>query len=432
MLARSLPQRPVLGMVLKGYPRISETFISNEILKLEHLGFQIHLFSMRKPRESFTHASVKRIQARVDYLPEKMLGNLWRLISANFKLAKRRPQVYRRALVWALNRFKRTRKSATVKHLLQAGYMVERLLPGRPVVQLHAHFAHSPTSVAMFASLLSGIPFSFSAHAKDIFTSDRRQLREKINLARFVVTCTEFNRQHLLDLAGTSDTPIHRVYHGIDLTLFNSSGTVRPAMPPFEVLTIARLTGKKGLPTVLHAVRQLRAHGLALRHTLIGDGDDRELILALVRTLGLEETTRWLGTLPHEKVLDHYRRAHLFVLGCEVATNGDRDGIPNVLVESMALGVPVVATDVSAIPELIEHERTGLLVPPRQPGELGRAMKRLLCDEDLRADITMRARDKVWYEFDNQRLIADLADIYRRYVPVLSAADGSQGTRGSQ
>ena len=208
-------QKKVIGYILKGYPRISETFISNEILLLESLGFSLHLFSMRHPRESFTHKSVKLIRAQVDYMPETLLIPLPRLLYHNLLLAKKRPEAYSQAFRLMLTRWRRSRKVATIKHLLQAGYLVHSLLPGTDVHHLHAHFAHSPTSVALFASKLSGLPFSFSAHAKDIYTSAPRQLKEKIALAKFVVTCTEYNRNYLQELASDA-TVVHSVYHGID------------------------------------------------------------------------------------------------------------------------------------------------------------------------------------------------------------------------
>ena len=191
----------------------------------------------------------------------------------------------------------------------------------------------------LFASELSGLPFSFTAHAKDIYTSDSAQLREKIALARFVVTCTEYNRRHLLDLAGGARTPIHRIYHGIDTRLFAGDGDVNHApSPPFRLLTVARLIAKKGIPTILQALKILRERGIALDHTLIGDGPDRDRIVALIARLGLSGVCRWIGSRPHDVVLAHYRRADLFVLGCEVAADGDRDGIPNVLFEEHGHG----------------------------------------------------------------------------------------------
>jgi glycosyltransferase involved in cell wall biosynthesis len=406
--------RPVLGMVLKGYPRISETFISNEILLLEELGVPVHIFSMRRGRESFTHESVARIRAGVDYLPETFLRHAHRLLSNNLCLALRRPRRYMAGWAVARRRFLRTRNPASLRHFLQAGYLVNRCLPGRGVAHLHAHFAHSPTSVALYASELSGLPFSFTAHAKDIYTSEAVQLREKIARSRFVVTCTEYNRRHLSELAAGLPTPIHRVYHGIDTALFANGSAARPTpSPPFQLLTVARLIQKKGIPTVLRAVKQLHESGVRLTYTLIGDGQDRDRTLGCAGQLGLGSVFRWLGTQPHHVVLEHYRRADLFVLGCEVAEDGDRDGVPNVLFESMAMGVPVVATDVSGIPELVESGRTGLLIPPRQPQALADAMLTMLTDDGLRQRVIPAARDRVLRDFDHRALVGKLAEIYR-------------------
>ncbi len=407
---------PVLGMILKGYPRISETFISNEILLLEQLGFSVHLFSMRRPRESFSHESVQKIQADVDYLPESLLLPLPKLLYHNIQIAVNRPGAYREALKTALRRFSRTRRSATFKHLLQAGYLVNRLLPRRQIIHLHAHFAHSPTSVAMFAARLSGLPFSFTAHAKDIYTSDPEQLAEKIQFARFTITCTEYNKQYLENLSKTENTSIYRIYHGIDLNLFSAQTARREPTEPFKILTIARLTRKKGLHTVLKALRMLTDEGISIEHTLIGDGEERRTLLSLIRKLKLENIVRWTGTQPHDIVIDHYRKTDLFVLGCEIAPNGDRDGIPNVILESMAMGVPVVTSKVSAIPEVIEHEKTGLLVAPGQPEALARAIKRLLIDGPLRRTIVDNAREQI-RNFDNRVLARGLAEIYRERIP---------------
>ena len=415
-----------LGMILKGYPRISETFISNEILLLEKMGFPIHLFSMRQPRENFAHKSVAEIEAGVDYLPETLLRPLPRLLFHNCLLAASRPAAYARALKKALQRFLRTRKSATLKHLFQAGYLVRRLMPASPSLHLHAHFAHSPASVAMFASILSGLPFSFTAHAKDIYTSDPRQLREKMALAKFVVTCTEYNRHYLKSLFDGSPPPVYCVYHGIDTELFSQeSKHDEQVNPPYRILTVARLIAKKGLPTVYNALKILKDQRVDFEHTLIGDGDDREKIRTVIRDLGLGDQAHWLGTQPHDVVRAQYQRSHLFVLGCEVAPNGDRDGIPNVLLESMAMGVPVVATTVSAIPELIETGKTGLLVDPGSPEHLAAAMRRMLIDADLRRKIIPAARKRVVRDFNNRLLIRDLADIYRKEIAAfrLTAVD---------
>jgi glycosyltransferase involved in cell wall biosynthesis len=404
-------QKTTIGYILKGYPRISETFISNEIYLLEQLGFSLHLFSMREPRETFTHESVNQIRAGVDYLPSSLLLPLPRLLYHNLKLARQRPEAYSEALRLMVTRLRRSRKIATIKHLLQAGYLVQALLPGTEVRHLHAHFAHSPTSVALFAHKLCGLPFSFSAHAKDIYTSDQQQLQEKIAQAKFVVTCTEYNRRFLQSLS--SDGPsIHRVYHGIDAELFSGQSDFRKPTPPYQILSVARLVEKKGLPTVLSALRHLLDQGYSLHYTLIGDGEERRSILNQIHALGLEAICTCLGTQPHQRVIDEYRKADLFVLGCEVARNGDRDGIPNVFLESMAMGVPVLATRVSAIPELVEEGRTGLLVNPGEPEAMAQSMVTLLSDEELRHRIIDSARQRIQEEFNNQRLIQKLAAVF--------------------
>ncbi len=413
------PKKPVLGMILKGYPRISESFISNEILLLEQQGIPIHIFPMRQPRESFSHKSVQQINARVDYLPESILAALPQLLFYNLLLAIKAPGLYLRAIVVAFRRFLRTHKSATIKHLLQAGYLVQKLLPGSGVVHFHAHFAHSPSSVGMFASWLSGLEFSFTGHAKDIYTSNPLQLKEKMTKARFVVTCTEYNRRHLSMLAGNDNVPLYRIYHGIDLDLFSGGDLRRHPTVPYRLVTVARLVPKKGLSTVYRALQWLQKNDVDFQHTLIGDGDDRDKVLALIRDLGLSGSCKWVGTLAHEHVLDHYRRSDLFVLGCEQAANGDRDGIPNVFVESLAMGLPVVGTRLSAIPELIEDGKTGLLVQPGNDEEMASAMLRILVDTQLRERVIHSGKERVRQAFNNRELIEDLFSVYRKEVPEL-------------
>ena len=406
---------PVLAMILKGYPRISETFISNEIALLEQEGIHIRILSMRHPREDFTHESVKRIRARVDYVPETIAGHVVKLASANLACLVRSPKRYLKGLAEMVRRLVVTRKAATVKHLLQAGYLAARVLPGSGITHLHAHFAHSPTSVAVFLSILTGLPYSFTAHAKDIYTQNPDRLSGKIAKARFVATCTGYNKEYL-DRLNPNGTSIHRVYHGIDLALFSPGPLRIEASPPYEILTVARLTAKKGLPTVLRALAGLARQGVAFRHALIGSGEERENLERLARELGIYERIEWLGTKPHDAVVERLKRADLFLLGCEVSPNGDRDGIPNVLVEAMAMGVPVAATAVSAIPELIASGEHGLLCAPGDHDELARSAGRLLADSELRSRVIPQARQRVLEQFDNRRLVGELAALFRHHM----------------
>jgi glycosyltransferase involved in cell wall biosynthesis len=267
------------------------------------------------------------------------------------------------------------------------------------MAHLHAHFAHSPTSVAMFASEICGVPFSFTAHAKDIYTSDAAQLAEKIDKARFVVTCTKYNKAFLENLVG-GRREIHCVYHGIDLELFFAHAVDHTPAPPYTFLTIARIVEKKGIPDILAALAVLARENFPFRYVLIGSGDDTEAVRTRVRELGLENHVELAGTMTHEQVLERFQHADCFVLGCKVAASGDRDGIPNVIAESMALGVPVIGTRVSGIPELVDHEETGLLVDAANPRELADALKRIVTDLPLRERVIPAARRRVTDVFD--------------------------------
>jgi glycosyltransferase involved in cell wall biosynthesis len=411
------PTSPTLGYILKGYPRISETFISNEILLLEQQGFRMRLFPMRHPREDFCHDSVKQIQARVDYLPTELLLDFPRLLLPNIFLSIKRPGLFRQGLRLAYKRYKRTANLATFKHLLQAGFLTNsHLLQDRSITHLHGHFAHSPTSVTMFAALLSGRSFSFTAHAKDIYTSNPEQLREKIRLARFVITCTDYNRRYLEDIAEGLDTPIHCIYHGIDLKLFSPDTDHTNCTPPYKLLTVARITEKKGLPTLYRALRILKDKEIPFSHTLIGDGDDKDKILQLITDLKLDDNCQWLGTRTHKEVLKQFEESDLFVLACEIAANGDRDGIPNVLVESLAMGVPGLSTTVSAIPEILIHRESGITVTPSDPHIMARQIVAILTNRGLRKKIIHGGIQHTRDHFNNRSLVAQLGDIFREQL----------------
>ncbi len=410
-----------LAYILKGYPRISETFISNEILLLEKLGFRMHLFPMRHPRESFCHDSVKQIQARVDYLPTELLLEFHKLLLPNIFLAVKRPSLFKQGLQLANTRFKRTGKLATFKHLLQAGFLCNNhLLDSTTISHLHGHFAHSPTSVTMFASLLSGIPFSFTAHAKDIYTSNPDQLREKIRLAEFVVTCTDYNRQYLEKIADGLDTPVHCIYHGIDLKLFSPKADHTKCSSPYTLLTVARMTEKKGLPTLYKALKILKDKGFAFRHTLIGDGDDRDALLQYIKDLDLDDCCQWLGTRTHSEVLKQFEQSDLFVLACEIAANGDRDGIPNVLVESLAMQVPALSTTVSAVPEILLNGKSGITIEPGNAETMAAAIEETLSNSQLRKTLIKGGTEHTRDNFDNRTLVAELGDIFaKQFAKVL-------------
>lgn len=407
-----------LGMILKGYPRISESFISTEILLLESLGVPIEIYSLRQPREDFAHAAVRKIKAPVTYLPEYVLPHLGTLLKSNYltwrTLGRHYPVCFRSVLRRAWQR----RTTATIRHFLQAGHLSALRLLGRPIPHIHAHFCHTPASVALFAAELTGLPFSITAHAKDIYTSDPLQLAYKIQKARFVVTCTRYNARYLARLNSqigneTETTPIHTIYHGIDLDFFRWSHRPAPA-PPYKLLSIGRHVAKKGYDDLFRAAKMLDKAGLDFELVQIGSGELTRELRAMVHSLGLQHRIKLLGTLPHEAVIEHYRSSHCFALACKVAANGDRDGIPNVLVEAMAVGIPVIATRVSAIPELIDDGATGVLVEPQAPAAMAQAIMDVLLNPEAYEWRRKRARAKVEADFDNKACILKLHQLFQQ------------------
>lgn len=403
-------------MVLKGYPRISETFISNEIRLLEKMGFKIHIYSMRAPRENFSHDSIKEIEAKVTYLPSSMIWGLPAFLWYNIRLFARMPKRYIKCLKLMKSRFKLAPKKHTwIKHLLQGGYIMQKSVidDGVDIGHFHGHFAHTPTTVTMYAALFADVPFSFTAHAKDIYTQVPERYQDKIERAEFVVTCTKYNADYLNNVS-PNGKPIHCVYHGINLDLFSPNGRKIDAIAPYKILTVARFVPKKGLDIVLKALAKLRAEGLNFHYTLVGEGKAKQnkAVRDLIKSLGLEDVTTLPGTITHNEVIELLNAADCFTLGCREAEDGDRDGIPNVVAEAMATGVPVAATDVSGVPELVKHEQTGLLCNSNDVDAMADTIRRILTDTKLREKIIPAANEKVHEVFNNKKLIHDLGEIY--------------------
>jgi glycosyltransferase involved in cell wall biosynthesis len=403
-----------LGMILKGYPRISESFISTEILLLESLGIPVEIYSLRQPREGFSHEHIKQIKAPTTYLPEYVLPHWRSLWKSNSALRKLLGTHYTRCLTGAMKRSWERKKTATLRHFLQAGHLAATCLMHNSVTHLHAHFCHTPASVAFFASELTGMPFSFTAHAKDIYISEPEQLVRKINRARFVVTCTGYNARYLKNLAEAAGcrTPLHVIYHGIDLSFFNFAPAPRPG-PPYRILSVGRLVAKKGYDTLLKSLKLLDLAGLDFHFTHIGSGEMKPQLTGMISDLNLKHRVKLLGTLPHTEVIKHYRQAHCFALASKVAPNGDRDGIPNVLIEAMATGVPVVATKVSAIPELVEHGSTGVLVQPDDPGGMAGAIQDILLHPEKYEGHIVRSRARAEKDFNNQHCVQRLHSLFK-------------------
>jgi glycosyltransferase involved in cell wall biosynthesis len=366
-----------VAIVLKGYPRLSETFIAHEIRGLETLGLNIRLFSLRQPTDPAVHPVHGEIEAPVCYLPEYLHWEPLRVLHAWWRA--RRLLGYRAARAAFLADLKREPNRNRARRFGQALVLATALPPG--VRWLHVHFLHTPASVVRYAALMTGLPWSGSAHAKDVWTTPEWDLRQKLAEMRWLVTCTAANAAYLRALAPSPER-VALLYHGLDRTRFPP----QPARPPADgssaqqpaiLLSVCRAVEKKGLDVLIDALAALPAT-VHWRLVHVGGGPLLPALQGRARDRGVADRIRWLGAQPQAAVIAAYRAADLFVLPCRIAGDGDRDGLPNVLLEAQSQGLACISTAISAIPELIIDGETGLLVAPDDPAALAEAMQTLI------------------------------------------------------
>ena len=401
-----------VGFVLKGYPRLSETFIAQEILALERLGLDIRIVSLRQPTERKRHALHAAIRAPVLYLPEYLYREPRRVLRAWWRL-RGTPRYRQTRRLW-LKDWRRDPTPNRGRRFGQALVLAAEL-PSE-IRHLHAHFMHTPASVTRYAALLTGRSWSGSAHAKDVWTTPAWEMQEKLADCRWLTTCSAAAFSHLAALAPEGNRPgtVSLSYHGLDLQRFAprpprpTSRDGSAAAEPVRLLTVARAVPKKGYEDLLAALALLPPE-LHWRLTQVGSGPGLKRLRRLARRLGLVDRIAWRGSQTQDELLRLYGEADLFVLAARIAKDGDRDGLPNVLLEAQSQGLACLATEVSAIPELLESEATGLLVQSENPPALAQAIERLLRDPGLRLRLATAGLAKVVERFDQARLIGGLA-----------------------
>ncbi len=444
------PGPPAVGYVLMGFPRVSETFIASELHRVERAGVPVRLFVV-KPVEArerdLRHPVVDAIQARPRYLPDaaSLTAPLhrWRrrdvapFLPALRRVARRRPLGLARAAATTLAQALRDRRTPLsgprkiyVKELLQAVALADAVLAAPEVRHLHAHFAHGTTTIAWHAARIAGLPFSFTGHARDIYAehlNPKGWLRRKLLAARFVVTCTEANVRHLERIA--PEARIHLVYHGLNADFARlvaggdevgaprrvAGGDESPRRDgePLRVLAVGRMVAKKGFDQLVEACAILERRGIPFEAAIVGQEDkDSARVRERIARHGLEGRVRLPGPMGQAELLHEYRRAGALCMPSRLLPD-DRDGIPNVLVEAMAAGTPVVASAVSGIPELVAHDVNGVLVEPEQPAAIADALARLHGDPALAARLAREGRATVATRFDGERLASGLARLFR-------------------
>ncbi len=412
------PHSLKVGYVLKRFPRLSETFILNEILELERQGTAVEIFSLLRPPAEFKHNLVENVQAPVTYLPgASVAGALTvRRTSGSGKLNKIELSQLIEPDGLPFDETMPGKSGAETTALAVKALTVAMLARARGINHLHAHFGSDATTVAMLAKRLGGLPFSFTAHARDIYhnytdaKTDDRMRAAKIAEADFVVTVSEYNRRHLAGLVENPNaSKIHRLYNGIDLQRFSVDARKRK---PAHILAVGRLVEKKGFSDLIEAIRVLRANRKELTCTVVGDGPLRPALQEQIDQAGQGNVTTLAGPQPQERLIELMGHATLLALPCVVAESGDRDGLPTVLLEALASGLPCVSTNVAGIGEIIENGKTGLLVPPRTPHELAQALHRLLSSPGLRSKFSTTGRAKAERDFDLSQNVQILKSLF--------------------
>lgn len=351
-----------IGYVLKRFPRFSETFILNELLALQALGVECHVFSLLTPPDEPRHARLADLRAPVTHLPKA--GGAAPVVDAAD------------AALFA------GQDDKAVASLHGKAAEVARLARTAGITHLHAHFGSDPATVALLAARALGGSFSFTAHARDIYHTyvspkvDAAKRRAKLREAAFCVTVSDFNAAHLRKLCPEAAGRIHRLYNGIDLSLFAPTETAVPG----RILAVGRLVEKKGFGVLVQACALLRARGVAFDCRIIGDGPLQADLTAQIAALGLQGAVTLTGPMPQERLAEELGTAAIATLPCVITPDGDRDGLPTVLLEAMAKAVPVVTTTVTGGPEIVARGDTGLLCRPNDAAGLADALAALLAD----------------------------------------------------
>ena len=384
-----------IAYIMGQYPYLTTTFIDREILEVERNGINLVLISIRRPDFFEMREEVKRLAQKTHYI----LPVTWHtFLMYNLYLMITKAKDYFSTLFYLLTRPHDNLKlrAKTMLHFAE-GIRAAEILRNEGVDHIHAHFADRAAIVALVASRILKIPYSLTAHANDIYVSPV-MLSEKIKNAKFTATCTAYNKDYLERKIGH---PVELIYHGIELTDKHTGSRMKKNESHVpHILSVGQLNEKKGFAYLLEACGILKSQGRNIRCEIIGEGPQKEDLTLLINKLALGKTVNLCGALSNDDAMARYAQADIFVLPCVVARDLGRDGIPNVIIEAMANRLPVISTRLSGIPEVIEHNVNGLLVPPNNSEALAAAIAKLLDKYPLCAQMGEMGRLKVEQHFD--------------------------------
>lgn len=409
-----LPPRERICVVVHAWPRLSMTFVAQELVGLEREGLDLWIGTWGTP-DKIRHPIHDQLKATVHRLPKGRPG-AERFVRAWRKVRRSEGYAEARRLFW--NDF---RKSPTKRRLraFGRGIILAAEMPD-DIRAIYVHFIGSAATVARYAAMITGLPLAASAHARDIWTSSEADIRDKLAAMKWCATCTTIGADHLRALAD-SDDKIHLIHHGLSFNRFPVDMPVRQRTTgsmlsdPVQLLSVGRAVEKKGFDVLLDALAALPAD-LHWHWTHVGDGKIIDRLRDRARQLGLSDHIDWLGARDQRAVIELYRSSDLFVLPCREASDGDRDGLPNVLMEAQSQGLACLSTSFSEIPELIVDGETGVLVPPANVESLASELERLMRNPDERERLGRAGYERVRSRFEAESGIARIASLLRRIM----------------
>ncbi|MBD2629234.1 glycosyltransferase family 4 protein [Trichormus variabilis] len=403
----------IVGYVLKRYPRYSETFVVNEILAHEAAGLDIEIFALRPPNDTHFQNIISLVRSPVNYIKKPIQGRISPSLNslaptaASYFWAELQEAAKIIPDFWSKLAVAEGEQASTV---YQAAWLArEAKLKG--ITHLHAHFGSVATSVARLASHFTGIPYTFTAHAKDIFheSVEFADMERKLKDAATVVTVSDYNLNYLQKTYPTAAQQVKRIYNGLDLRKLQYSS---PANRPPLIISVGRLVEKKGLSILIDACAILKQRNCEFQCQIVGTGSLEPALKQQIQDLELQSFVEIIGPRPQNDVFQLVQQAAVFAAPYVIGKDGNRDGLPTVLLEAIALGTPCVSTDVTGIPEVVRHGETGLIVPQNHPEKLAISIQELLTDSALRVKLSTQARQLIESEFDIYRNTKVLRELF--------------------
>ena len=401
-----------VAYIMSRFPKLTETFILFEMLAMRQQGIQVEVYPLLREREDVTHPEALQFVEVAHFQPFISLP----IVRANLHFLWKKPFVYLKTLWdllranWGSYNFFTGMIGIFPKTVLFAYQM-----RADHVQHVHAHFASHPAAAGFIIHRLVGIPYSFTAHGSDLHR-DRHMLPEKVAEAAFVAAISEYNKELIIsECRGKYREKVNVVHCGVDTEVFRARAHETPyekGENPFMILCVGTLHEVKGQAYLIEACRQLQERGFNFECHFVGDGPDKKSLTELVEQAGLSEKVRFHGRLTRDEIARLLLDADVLTAPSVPTSDGRREGIPVVLMEAMGSGVPVIASNLSGIPELVNDQLTGLLVPPRDATSLADALEGYLKDPALRRRLGRAGREKVVGEFDLNKNAASLAQYF--------------------